>query len=478
MTDISSLLLNGCATSGNPIGNPLVKNKVVRIMLSSEYSEINSWNMNPVSGQFNNNNNNKYNANQVRAAVALSDERKRGWIEAYNQCISNKMTSEQCVLYRICDTDLLLLMEECEARQYVPSTSICFIVTFPKLREIFAAAFRDRIVQHWICIRIEPLFEERFLAQGDVSWNCRKNRGTQKAVMALRRDILEVSENYTREAWVGRFDIQSFFMSIDIRILEKYAVAFVRKYYQGDDLELLVYLLVVTIRHRPQTNCIKRGDEELWQKLPKHKSLFFAEWFRGMPIGNITSQLLANFYMSFFDEYMVALCKAIGARYERFVDDFSVVCRRKQDVLMLRDKAEAFLLEKLNLKMHHDKQYIQDVTKGVYFVGAVIKMNRVYLSNRTIGGMINVLRKLQTFLEHIDTCSVEDSYELEHYLSSLNSYFGFMVHKNEYAVKRRVLQEDCPLFFHYFYINGRFDSVKLKKDLNVKYQLLKINNYE
>lgn len=261
MTDVSFALSNGCATSGRPIGNPLVKNKVVRIMLSSEYSEINSWNLNPVSGQFNNNN--KYNANQVRAAVALSDERKRGWMEACNQCISNKMTSEQCVLYRICDTDLLLLMEECESRQYEPSTSICFIVTFPKLREIFAAAFRDRIVQHWICIRIEPLFEARFIAQGDVSWNCRKKRGTQKAVMALRKDILDVSENYSREAWVGRFDIQSFFMNIDIRILEHYAVAFVRKYYKGEDLELLVYLLVVTIRHRPQTNCVKRGNKEL-----------------------------------------------------------------------------------------------------------------------------------------------------------------------------------------------------------------------
>lgn len=168
----------------------------------------------------------------------------------------------------------------------------------------------------------------------------------------------------------------------------------------------------------------------------------------------------------------------IRARYERFVDDFTVVCRRKQDVLMLRNQADAFLQEKLNLKMHHDKQYIQDVTKGVYFVGAVIKMNRVYLSNRTIGGMINVLRKLQKSLEHIDTCSVEDSYELEHYLASLNSYFGFMAHKNEYAVKRRVIKDDCPLFFHYFHIKGRFDSVKLKKDLNVKYQLLKINNYE
>lgn len=296
--------------------------------------------------------------------------------------------------------------------------------------------------------------------------------------MALRKDILAISENYTREAWVGRFDVQSFFMSIDIRILENYAVAFVRKYYKGEDLELLVYLLVVTIRHRPQSNCIKRGDEELWKKLPKHKSLFYVEWFRGMPIGNITSQLLANFYMSFFDEYMVALCKAIGARYERFVDDFSVVCRRKQDVLMLRGKADAFLQEKLNLKMHHDKQYIQDVTKGVYFVGAVIKMNRVYISNRTVGGLVNTLQELQKLLAHIDTCSVDDAYELEHYLASINSYFGFMTDKNGYAIKRRVFKDYCPLFFTYFYIKGRFDSVKLKRKFSVKYQLLKIDNYE
>ena len=71
MTDISSLLLNGCATSGNPIGNLLVKNKVVRIMLSSEYSELNSWNLNPVSGQFGNLNGVKSYAIQVRAAVAF-----------------------------------------------------------------------------------------------------------------------------------------------------------------------------------------------------------------------------------------------------------------------------------------------------------------------------------------------------------------------------------------------------------------------
>lgn len=464
--------LNGCATSGNP----LVKNKVVRI-IGSEYSETNSWNQYLSSGQVNNNNN-KYNSYGCRPVAALDNEKVNGWMDAYFDCLSNKMTSEQCTLYRLHDDDLIDLMYECEENRYKPSTSVCFIVKHPKLREIFAANFRDRIVQHWICLRIEPLFEKRFVMQGDVSWNCRKERGTQKAVLALRRDILDISDNYTKKAWVGRFDIKSFFMSIDIRILEKYAVGFVRKYYKGKDLELLVYLMTVTIRHRPQDNFIKRGDITLWDKLPKHKSLFHVERYRGMPIGNITSQLLANFYMSFFDDYMMGLCKGVNARYERFVDDFSVVCRRKQDVLMLRDKADAFLQEKLNLKMHHDKQYIQDVTKGVYFVGAVIKMNRVYISNRTVGGLINTLRELQKLLAHVDTCSVDDAYELEHYLASINSYFGFMTDKKGYAIKRRVIKDNCPLFFDYFYIKGRFDSVKLKREFSVKYLLLKRDKYE
>ena len=140
---------------------------------SSEYTETNAWNQQPSSGQTNNNNN-KANGYQVRPVVALSEERVKGWIEAFNQCCSNKMTSEQCVLYRLHDTDLLRLMEECESYSYTPSTSICFCVTRPKLREIFAANFRDRIVQHWICMRIEPLFERRYAAMGDVTWNCRK----------------------------------------------------------------------------------------------------------------------------------------------------------------------------------------------------------------------------------------------------------------------------------------------------------------
>ena len=466
----SSVLLNGCATSGSPCGCSLVKTKVVRIV-ASEYSENNAWNINLGSGQVNNND--KYNSNPVRPVAALDDGRINGWMDAYFNCIGNKMSSEQCTLYRLHEEDLVELMHECEERRYVPSTSVCFCVSSPKVREIFAANFRDRIVQHWICLRIEPLLEKRFMEQGDVSWNCRKGHGTQKAVLALRRDILDVSENYTKEAWVGRFDIQSFFMGIDIRILERLAIGFVRKYYKGDDLELLVYLLTVTIRHRPQDNCVRRGDMELWDRLPRHKSLFNVERYRGMPIGNITSQLLANFYLSFLDGYMVGLCKAIGARYERFVDDFAVVCRRKGDVLMLRDRADAFQRERLNLRMHKDKVYIQDVAKGVYFVGAVIKMDRVYTANRTVGGFYATMHALGRFLRKLErrnVFSLDDAYILEHYLASLNSYMGFMVGRNTYAIRRRAVRL-CEPFFDYFYVKGRYECFKLRKEYCVTYKL-------
>ena len=97
---------------------PSVKNKVVRTMMSSsEYSSINAWNINPQSGQVNNNNNNKYNSNVVRPVVALDKKRANGWMEAYADCLSNKMTSCQCTLYRLDDADLLVLMQECEVRE-------------------------------------------------------------------------------------------------------------------------------------------------------------------------------------------------------------------------------------------------------------------------------------------------------------------------------------------------------------------------
>lgn len=120
---------------------------------------------------------------------------------------------------------------------YKPSEAFCFVVTRPRIREIFAAAFRDRIVQHWITIRLEPLLERRFLSQGDVSFNCRKGFGTLRAVQTAKEHIERVSERYKKEAWVAKIDISGFFMSIDKEILLSKLLPFLRENYQGNDLD-------------------------------------------------------------------------------------------------------------------------------------------------------------------------------------------------------------------------------------------------
>ena len=468
MVYYSSIILNGCATGGTP----LVKDKTVRNTKPA------AWQVIPRDGSANGNNGNKSNGNAVRPVVALSEQRKNGWMLAYRDCLRHKMMSGQCVLYRLHDEDLLRLMEECESRHYVPDISTCFVVRYPKPREIFAASFRDRIVQHWICRRIEPLFEERFTLLGNVSWNCRKGCGTQAAVCALRHDLLDITQGYTRTAWVGRFDIRSFFTQIDIRILESLVTDFVRKHYHGEDQELLLYLLAVTIRHRPQDHCARRGDTRLCAQLPQEKSLFHAERHRGLPIGNITSQLLANFYLSYLDEYILGLCAPLGARYERFADDFVIVGRDKEDVLSLRNSAATYLQAQLNLEMHKQKVYIQEARKGVAFVGSVIKQHRTYAGKRTVSGLVRALRTLNRHLTQDKTPCLLEAEWLEGYVNSLNSYLGQMKAKQSYGIKRKLIARHGPLLFKRLVANGHFDQVKIKKQYTLKYQLLIKECYE
>lgn len=396
------------------------------------------------SGYFNQNWNN--NDNYVRPCVALDSKEITNWVLAYENCCIQKKGSAAYSKYRfIYEKDLLQLIREIKTRVYFPGVSTCFIVTDPKPREIFAANFRDRIVQHWITLRLNPILEERFISQGNVSFNCRKGFGILAAVKRLEQNILDVSENYTTDAYIGKFDMKSFFMSIDKERLLFYLIPFIRKKYKGDDIEDLIWLLEVIIRHEPQTNCIKKGDLRLWNKIPPEKSLFNAPTGKGLPIGNYLSQLLANFYLSFFDDFMLGLCKGYGAKYIRFVDDFVVVAKDKFDIKELRRYAEWFLQERLFITLHPDKVYIQDVKKGVKFIGSVIKPGRTYLSNRSVYGFYSVLDSLDNLCCEIYLGIKSGSEcrrllkDLEHYICSVNSYLGLLIHTASYNIRCKAL---------------------------------------
>lgn len=469
----ANLLINGRATGKSyhrSVGD-LVKNKITHALLSvsccnrsSENSQTNAWNVNFSNGNLNNWNN-KNNSNRVRACAALTNRYVEGWLDAFDNCCARKKMGAQCVMYRNnWYADLLSLAREVWNKNYKPSTSICFVVTRPKLREVFAANFRDRVAQHWLCMRLNPLFERRFVEQGNVSFNCREGFGTLACIRRLAENTIKVSENYAKEAWYAQFDIKGFFMSIDCNRLLKYLLPFTKenwKYWKGSDyegdLDLVLWLTEVIVRHRPQDDCERRGDLQLWKKLPKDKSLFHAKPMRGEPIGNITSQLFANFYMSYFDEWAITEAKKRGAEYVRFVDDFAFVCKRKEDALWFQKHCYTKLRTILHVRMHPDKVYIQEVKKGIKMVGGVVKPGRTYLANRTVAGFTDAVRALEA------ACDQCINHKLIYScIRSVNSYMGFLVHHKSYAIRRKAFSH-LKIFWKCCYIKGHFQCVKPRK---------------
>ena len=98
--------------------------------------------------------------------------------------------------------------------------------------------------------------------------------------------------------------MQGFFMSISKSKLIKLTVEFTRNNYAGDDLEDLIWLIEVILGDSPEKNCILRSPSSEWDKLDKNKSLFYIDDDLGIPIGNLISQLLVNFYLNEFDHYV------------------------------------------------------------------------------------------------------------------------------------------------------------------------------
>jgi len=490
MTAMYSILLNGRATGVKA----LVKTKTAHADASTNYwtccenNATNAYNVNLSNGQVNNN---KYNGNVVRPVAALGNTeyqecRNRAswadylgsWIEAYYNCCHNKMTSEQCTLYRMkMEDDLPHLAAEVMTRTYRPTTSICFCVTRPKLREVFAANFRDRIAQHWVCLRLEPMFEKRFIETGDVSYNCRKGYGTLAATQKVAAMMEAVSLDYKVPAYVAKFDLHSFFMSIDCHILLEKLLPWIKREwgfwkgtkYEGD-LEDVLWLTDTIVRHDPEKNCDRRGELSLWERLPKSKSLFDGPDMKGMPIGNLTSQLFANFYLSYFDEWIQTLTSAAGGKYVRFVDDGVIICPKKEDCVTIWQAATKWLADNLNVQMHPDKFYIQGVTKGVPVFGSIVKPHRIYTGNKLRGNLSNALAKCDNICRKVILTQGKDFdllRDLSHSASSLNSYMGFLIHTNSYSLRRKMYR-GLPNFWKICYISDRsFSTVKIRKKYRI-----------
>jgi hypothetical protein len=261
----------------------------------------------------------------------------------YLACRRNKRKTLNALRFEARQEENLLdLQEVLLSRTYVPSRSVCFFVKKTKLREIFAADFRDRVVHHVLVDYLERIWEPIFIHD---SYACRKGKGIHAGVERLRRFIRQITHNGTRPAWYLQIDIHNYFMSIDKAILFSLLAPRIK----DDDA---LWLTKVRVFHDCTKDYLIKGDAGLLEKIPPHKTLFRAGPNRGLPIGNLNSQFFANVYLNGLDQFIKHTLKC--RYYLRYCDDFVLLSQSREQLLDWRERIEAFL--RTHLRVSADRK--------------------------------------------------------------------------------------------------------------------------
>jgi len=327
--------------------------------------------------------------------------------EAYSDARKNKRRTRSQILFEMnLEKNLIDLYHQLNDKSYKVGRSMCFIINDPVKREVFAASFRDRIVHHYLYNKIAPVLDRKFIFD---SYSCREGKGTLKAVERLEHHIRSCSKNYTKEAWVLKLDISGYFMSINRNILYDRLLSMLPSDLAQEHAELIKMIVF----NDPIKGCRIKGKRSDWDGLPESKSMFYAKEGCGLPIGNLTSQLFSNVYLSALDDFVKRVLKV--KHYGRYVDDFYLIHEDPQYLKHCKELIGVFLNKELCLQLHPNKAYLQQVTKGVKFMGMIVKPYRRYTSKRTINKLLNVFADINDF-------SARDMQ------SKINSYFGYLSH--------------------------------------------------
>lgn len=256
--------------------------------------------------------------------------------QAYYDARKNKRSTINALAFEVdYEAKLFQLYREITSRQYVISPSICFISFKPVQREIFAADFRDRIIHHLIYNYINPFFERLFIND---AYSCRIGKGTSYGIKRVNHFIRSCSRNYSQDCYILKLDISGYFMAMDRSILYNRIEKTLNRFKNElnfdpstsfrTSLDFILYLIRQVIFNDPTKNCRIKGKREDWRHLPRTKSLFYAEPNKGLPIGNLTSQLFGNVYLNEFDHYIK---HKLGCKYYgRYVDDMVIVHQDKE----------------------------------------------------------------------------------------------------------------------------------------------------
>lgn len=355
-------------------------------------------------------------------------------VRQYEACRRHKRNTANALRFEARqELNLLALRDELCSRSYQPGRSVCFFVKRPKLREIFAADFRDRVVHHVLVSHLETIWEPVFIHD---SYACRRGKGVHAGVARLQQFMRQAAANGTREAWALQLDVRSYFNTIDKKTLFEMLAARLDARRQTDAEAL--WLCQQLVFHDCTQAPAFKGDPALVNQLPPHKTLFRAPPGKGLPIGNLNSQFFANVYLNALDQFVKHELKCRW--YLRYCDDFVLLAHSREQLLEWRERIADFLRERLALQLNDKRQRLRPVADGVDFLGYIVRPFHLLVRRRVIGHLREKLDRFRRELVHErDTLTAWrfDAERLDALQATLASYLGHL----RYAACQRLLDD-------------------------------------
>lgn len=254
-----------------------------------------------------------------------------------------------------------------------------FRIADPKPRDIHKASVRDRLLHHALYRTLYPFFDKTFIHD---SYSCRIGKGTHKAMHQFCAHAQKCAHNHTRTCWVLKCDIRKFFASINHKVL----LRILRSRIADPDILWLLNQVIISFPN-------------------------------GLPLGNLTSQLLVNIYMNEFDQFVKHQLKV--KHYIRYADDFVVLSHNKKEL----EQIFPYIIKKLaelKLTLHPDKVSIKTIDSGIDFLGWVHFPDHRVLRTTTKRKMMRKLKE-----------RVRDQ-------ATRQSYVGMLKHGNAYRLRSKI----------------------------------------
>ncbi|HEY4504462.1 MAG TPA: reverse transcriptase/maturase family protein [Candidatus Paceibacterota bacterium] len=299
-------------------------------------------------------------------------------LRAWERFLRGKKNKPDVTVFQLRLMDnLLALQQDLQEKIYVHGPYKQFNISDPKPRVIHKAGVRDRLLHHLLYQELYPYFDLKFIFD---SYSCRLRKGTHRGISRFRSFGRIVSRNNTRTCWVLKCDIRKFFANIDHEVLKM----ILKKYIPDQDILWLLARVIDSFK------TINSG-------IPK-----------GLPLGNLTSQLLVNIYMNEFDRF--AKNDLNVKYYVRYADDFVIFSNDRRYLQCLLEKIGEFLNKALKLELHPNKVEIRSLSSGVDFLGWV---------NFPHHSVIRTTTKLRMFKNLATSPPGEDNATLASYLGML-----------------------------------------------------------